>query len=76
VIRLTLREARVRAGLTQEQAARLFGVSQQTVSDYEVGRSHPSVVRARQIERLLGCAPGEIEWPEPVESDQPAASGE
>lgn len=75
---MKLREARRLAGKTQQQLAAAVGVEQQTISDYEKGRRYPTVVRARQIERLLGREPGEIDWPgtETSADDEPTASGQ
>lgn len=49
----TLREARIRAGLTQRELAKRSGTSQATVSAYERGRKEPSV---RTLARLLAAA--------------------
>lgn len=47
------RQARQRAGLTQEELARRAGTSRPTVSAYESGRKSPSLATA---ERLLAAA--------------------
>jgi transcriptional regulator with XRE-family HTH domain len=38
LVRYKIREARLKRGLTQKQAARIIGVSQQTWANYESGR--------------------------------------
>ena len=38
-----LRDARKNSGLTQESVAELLGVSRQTVSNWENGRSYPDI---------------------------------
>lgn len=48
-----LREARERAGLTQDEVARRAGTSRPTVSAYESGRKSPSLATT---ERLLAAA--------------------
>jgi transcriptional regulator with XRE-family HTH domain len=48
-----IREARVRAGLTQTQLAEMSGTSQATLSAYERGRKGPS---AATLARVLGAA--------------------
>ena len=48
-----LREARMRAGLTQTQLAQRAGTSQATISAYEHGRKAPSV---ETFARLLAAA--------------------
>ena len=42
---MTLRAARVNANLTQEQAAKLMGVSANTVSKWEIGKATPNIKR-------------------------------
>ncbi|MBR5742464.1 MAG: helix-turn-helix transcriptional regulator, partial [Clostridia bacterium] len=38
-----LKESRTKAGITQEECAEKLGVSRQTVSNWETGRSYPDV---------------------------------
>lgn len=52
--RLSLKAARVNAGLTQKEAATALGVGQQTLSNYENGVSYPDVPVIRKIEKLYG----------------------
>src|SRR5438477_3530769 len=40
---LLLREARVRSGLSQSDLARLVGVTQSVVSEYEAGKREPAL---------------------------------
>ena len=51
---LTLKAARVNAGLTQAQAAKKLGVSKYTVSNYERGLTHPTVEIANRMEIVYG----------------------
>jgi transcriptional regulator with XRE-family HTH domain len=57
-----LKEARLRAGLTQGQLARRVGRSQSAIARWENGRVHPSLetlrdlVRACRLELTLGIA--------------------
>ena len=39
-----IRNARSDAGLTQEKAAEALGVSRQTISNWENGRTYPDIV--------------------------------
>lgn len=39
--KISLRAARVNAGLTQEQAAKELGVSRSTLKNWESGKSYP-----------------------------------
>ncbi|MDX6699063.1 MAG: hypothetical protein QOE65_2460 [Solirubrobacteraceae bacterium] len=50
---VAIREARARAGLSQEALAERAGTSQATVSAYENGRKRPSL---ETLERLLAAA--------------------
>ncbi|WP_322199651.1 XRE family transcriptional regulator [Acutalibacter intestini] len=49
-----LKEARVAAGLTQNQMARQLGVDSTTYSGYETGRRQPDVNKLRQLAKTLG----------------------
>jgi transcriptional regulator with XRE-family HTH domain len=52
-----LREARERAGLTQQQLAERSGVAQSTISAYESGKREPGV---DALEKLLDAAGYEL----------------
>ena len=39
-----IRDARVKSGLTQEQAAEALSVSRQTISNWENGKTYPDIV--------------------------------
>lgn len=49
---MTLKAARVNKNLTQRVAARLIGVSVDTLSNYEKGRSFPDVPIIKRIEKV------------------------
>lgn len=49
-VKLTLKAARVNAGLTQEEAGRRIGVSKDVISNWERGISYPDVIELRKIE--------------------------
>lgn len=49
-----LRRARTEAGMTQPQVAELFGVSYQTVSQWETGYSHPLIKNAMDLAEHFG----------------------
>lgn len=51
---ITLKAARVNAGLTQEQAAKALGVTEQTIINYEKGRRYPDVRILKRIEEVYG----------------------
>lgn len=46
----TLKTARERKGLTQESAAKLIGISVDTLGNYERGKSYPDIPVLRKIE--------------------------
>lgn len=50
----TLKTARERKGLTQENAAKLIGISTDTLGNYERGKSYPDVPVLRKIEEVYG----------------------
>ncbi|QIB68582.1 helix-turn-helix transcriptional regulator [Aminipila butyrica] len=49
-----IREARLRKGLTQEQLAKLVGVRQTAIGNYENNTSHPKVDILYQLMQVLG----------------------
>ncbi|MCC3401072.1 XRE family transcriptional regulator [Eubacterium callanderi] len=53
-MRLTLKSARELNKLTQEKAAKLIGVSVDTLGNYERGKSYPDVPILRKIEEVYG----------------------
>ncbi len=55
----SLRERRLRAGLTQGELARRSGVAQPNIAAYETGRRAPSAATWRRLEIALRPAPRE-----------------
>lgn len=53
-MRVALREARLRAGLTQAELARRAGLSRCAYTNIEKGRKYPSLVTALRIADALG----------------------
>ncbi len=51
-----IEEMRRERGISQEELAKLAGVSRQTVSSLENGRYNPSITLAYKIARLFGAA--------------------
>ena len=49
---LTLRARRVNLGLSLEQASTLIGVSKDTLSSYERGKTFPDIAVIRRIEEV------------------------
>lgn len=52
--KISLKSARIEAGLTQEEAAKLIDVSRDTISNWETGKSSPSTKRFKLIEAAYG----------------------
>lgn len=50
----TLKQAREGQGYTQAEAAKLIGVSVETLGNYERGKSYPDIPTLRKIEELYG----------------------
>jgi len=53
MLRNALRRARLRAGLTQAEVARLAGLSRSAYTNIEKGNKHPSLVTALRIASVL-----------------------
>lgn len=51
---LTLKAARVNAGLTQTEAAKRLNISQNTLIGWEKGRRYPTLLQARDMSNLYG----------------------
>lgn len=53
-------EYRLRAGITQSQAAKVAGISQRTLQQWEQGRQHPPEDRIKKILENLAVIPGKV----------------
>lgn len=51
--KISLKAARVNAGLTQEEAAKMIGVYSGTVSNWEKGKTFPSPKKFHLIEKAI-----------------------
>ncbi|WP_286209329.1 helix-turn-helix transcriptional regulator [Dubosiella newyorkensis] len=51
-LKMTLKAARVNRGLSQKEASSLLGISEDTLSNYERGKSYPDVILLKKIEEL------------------------
>lgn len=58
--KLTLKQARKAAGMTQKQAASCIGVCQNTISNYERGICYPDVKILRRIEMAYARSYNEL----------------
>ena len=59
-IKLTLKSARELRGYTQDEAAKLIGVSKDTLSNYERGKSYPDIPVLRRIENVYQVSYNQI----------------
>lgn len=51
-MKITLKAARINKGLTQETAAIKLGVTKDTVSNWERGKSYPDALNLKSIEKV------------------------
>lgn len=54
--KFTLKTARDKCGLTQEEAAKLIGISPDTLSNYERGKSYPDIPILKRIEEVYNVS--------------------
>lgn len=53
-MKVSLKTARELKGLKQSEAAKLIGVSKDTLGNYERGKSYPDIPILRKIEEVYG----------------------
>lgn len=59
---MTLKAARVNAGMNQHEAAKIIGVSVDTISQYERGRTFPDVPIIKKITAAYGVNYDDIDF--------------
>ena len=59
-MKMTLKAARINAGLTQVDAAKHLGISPSTLISYEAGRTYPDVEVLKKIEVLYNISYNDI----------------
>ena len=59
---ITLKAARVNAGLTQKEAAEKLGIALDTLRNYEAGETCPAVPTIQRIEVLYGVSYNDINF--------------
>ena len=52
VPRISLKAARVNAGFSQQEAAKMLGISKATLQNYESGNTVPDILMSRKIEEV------------------------
>lgn len=51
-VQISLKAARVNAGLTQKEAGKAMGVSSDVISNWERGITYPNVEQVKRIEKV------------------------
>ena len=51
---------RKRAGLTQRELARLVGVVQASITQYESGKRKPNIITLKKISEVLNCTTDQL----------------
>lgn len=59
-MRITLKAARVNAGLTQDEVARELCISKSTIVNYEKYRTIPDIETAQKMARLYGVSVNDL----------------
>lgn len=59
-MKITLKAARVNAGLTQSDVAKIMGMSKGTIVNYEKGRSSPNITVGKTLASLYGVQMNEL----------------
>ena len=62
MVRMSLKAARVNAGLTQKEVADSLGVSNKTVCSWEKGNTFPSVCYIDKLCKLFGISYDEVNF--------------
>ncbi len=55
-IDIKIKNARIKANLTQEQAAEILGVSRQTISNWETKKTYPDIVSVVKMSDLYNVS--------------------
>jgi transcriptional regulator with XRE-family HTH domain len=59
---LTLKALRINAGLDQKSAAKILGITPETLSNWERGKSFPTVPQITSIENLYSTTYSDINF--------------
>ncbi len=57
---MSLKDRRQRSGLTQKEAAKVFGLKYRTYQNYELGNTSPDMDTAAEFARYFKCTIGEL----------------
>lgn len=61
-MKITLKAARVNAGLTQEEVAKTLKKSKNTIVNYETGKSTPDMATGKALAALYGCSVDDLNF--------------
>lgn len=67
---MSLKDLRQRSGLTQKEAANVFGLKYRTYQNYELGNTSPDMDTAAEFARYFKCTIGELFDLEEGDSEQ------
>ena len=59
-MKITLKAARVNAGLTQDEVAKILKKSKNTIVNYENGKSSPDIETGKALAKLYGLSVDDI----------------
>ena len=59
---LTLKAARINAGLTQKEAAAALGITKGTLANYEMGKTVPKIDTAKKMVKLYGVSANHLDF--------------
>ena len=62
MMRISLKAARVNAGLTQMEVSEKLGISKKTVHSWENGKTKPKLDKVEPLCFLYGLTYDDIEW--------------
>lgn len=57
---MSLKYLRQQSGLTQKEAAKVFGLKYRTYQNYELGNTSPDMDTAAEFARYFGCTIGDL----------------
>lgn len=61
-MKVSLKAMRVNAGLTQVLTAEKCGVSENTLLNWEAGKTTPRADKMKKLCEVLGCTIDDIQW--------------
>lgn len=59
---MNLTAARINANLTRSQVCEMLGIGENTIANYELYKTKPTIERAIQLANLYGCELDDIKW--------------